>query len=43
MKFEGDQAADVDIVVMATGYKNNFDFVDIPCVKGMLIYSLNSG
>ena len=34
MMLADDSVVDVDVIVMATGFRNNFDFVDVPCIKG---------
>ena len=34
MMLADDSVVDADVIVMATGFRNNFDFVDVPCIKG---------
>ena len=35
VRLEGGQSLDVDLILYATGYKVNYDFIDDPRVKGM--------
>ena len=34
VELEDGSLLEVDMILLATGYKSNYDFIDVPCIKG---------
>ena len=37
VRLTGGQDLDVDMIVLATGYRSNYKFIDVPCIKGVYL------
>ena len=41
VELDDGRCLEVDMILIATGYKSSYDFIDVPCIKGKHLLNMN--